>query len=245
MEMMNEHLIEHMRREFEGKTSDELSSIYVRHNTFEWPPEGFEVIRRIFDARGEQLPAVATHQEDLAWEEKPTSDEVHQATGQMSSQPPQLRKVAKILGACLAFYTIGVLAFLISSRPPDTPLSEAVIFYPVGLLLLPFAGFTLTGWGFQLLSMEHGALEGFIPAPIVGLAAVPGGLALACAFPLTVFGGAESLSALILFRGGLSSSLVLLAPLCLFCAVVVSGDSDSAEEKTWLRRRVRQWLLAL
>ena len=73
----------------------------------------------------------------------------------------RLKKSAIPLSICVGIYYLSILAFLILNRPSTAaPLSEAVVFYPIGVLGLPIVGILLMFWGYtrphrgRLLSYE-------------------------------------------------------------------------------------------
>jgi hypothetical protein len=58
MSQLNEDWLPSIRQNFSKMPTAELAAIYARHDTDEWSPEAFHVIREIFCTRGNPLPAI-------------------------------------------------------------------------------------------------------------------------------------------------------------------------------------------
>ncbi len=49
-------LVQHIRKNMETKTTQDLLRIWIENDTEQWSPEAFEVVKQLLEERGERIP---------------------------------------------------------------------------------------------------------------------------------------------------------------------------------------------
>lgn len=123
---MNEKRIRKLRQRFQGKSSEELTAIWVENDRTQWADETFAAIKRILTERNEPIPeqrAAPKPPEEPAWRRKRSS----------------LRQGAGLLFCLGLLVSILVNGFLRRQIPAADTFVAGCVLGGVGLLIASFA----------------------------------------------------------------------------------------------------------